>query len=84
MDRTVIDGILHSVARAALWIGTTLRHKFDLPVINNLIGDGSAAVVQWSGHRLRLTQPGRIQAYLISSLAVLLVLGAALLYFLPK
>jgi NADH-quinone oxidoreductase subunit L len=84
IDRTLIDGILHSVARAALWTGNTLRHKFDIPVINNLVGDGSAAVVQWGGHKLRLTQSGRIQAYLISSLAVLIVLGAALLYFLPK
>ena len=84
MDRTVIDGVLHSVARAALWIGTTLRQKFDLPVINRFFGDGSAAVVQWGGQRLRFTQTGRIQAYLISSVAVLLVLAAALLYFLPK
>ena len=29
MDRGLIDGFLHSVARISLWIGTTLRHRFD-------------------------------------------------------
>jgi NADH-quinone oxidoreductase subunit L len=84
MDRTVIDGILHTVARVALWIGNTLRHRFDYPVINRFFGDGTAAVFQWSGYKLRFTQTGRIQAYLISSLAVLIVVGAALYFFLPK
>ena len=84
MDRTVIDGILHLVARVALSIGTFLRFYFDLPVINRFFGDGSAAVVQKAGRGLRLTQAGRVQAYLISSLAVLIVVGAALYIFLPK
>jgi NADH-quinone oxidoreductase subunit L len=84
MDRTVIDGILHSVARIALSIGTGLRFYFDLPVINRFFGDGSAAVVQKAGHGLRLTQSGRIQAYLISSVAVVLIVSAALYYFLPR
>ncbi|MGC1379181.1 MAG: NADH-quinone oxidoreductase subunit L [Anaerolineales bacterium] len=84
MDRTVIDGILHSVARVALSIGAFLRFYFDLPVINRFFGDGSAAVVQKAGHGLRLSQAGRIQAYLISSLAVLIIVGAALYIFLPK
>jgi NADH-quinone oxidoreductase subunit L len=84
MDRTVIDGFLHTVARVALWIGNTLRHRFDYPVINRFFGDGTAVVFQWSGYKLRLTQTGRIQAYLISSLAVLVVVGVALYFFLPK
>ena len=84
MDRSLIDGILHTVARVALWIGTSLRFYFDLPVINRFFGDGTAAVFQWSGHRLRFSQNGRIQAYLISSVAVLIILGVALYFFLPK
>ncbi len=84
MDRTVIDGALHLVARVSLFIGNTLRFYFDLPVINRFFGDGTAAVFQWGGHKLRFIQTGRIQAYLISSLAVLIILGAALYYFLPK
>jgi NADH:ubiquinone oxidoreductase subunit 5 (subunit L)/multisubunit Na+/H+ antiporter MnhA subunit len=86
MDRKVIDGTLHLVARVALSIGTFLRFYFDLPVINRFFGDGSAAVVQKAGHELRLTQSGRVQAYLISSVsvAVLIIVGAALYIFLPK
>ncbi len=84
MDRSLIDGILHTVARVALWIGNTLRYRFDLPIINTLIGDGSAAVTQKAGHALRFTQNGRIQAYLISSVAVLIIVGVALYFFLPK
>ena len=47
-------------------------------------GDLTADVFQWSGFKLRLSQTGRIQAYLISSLAVLIVVGVALYFFLPK
>jgi NADH-quinone oxidoreductase subunit L len=84
MDRIVIDGALHQVARVGLAIGTGLRTYFDLPVINRFFGDGTAAVFQWSGHKLRFSQTGRIQAYLISSIAVLIIVGAALVYFLPR
>jgi NADH-quinone oxidoreductase subunit L len=84
MDRGLIDGILHTVARVAVWIGTTLRFRFDLPVINEFFGDGTATVTQRIGRALRFVQTGRIQTYLISSLAALVVLGAALYFFLPK
>ncbi len=83
MDRGLIDGFLHGVARISLWIGNTLRHRFDLPVIHRA-GDLTADVFQWSGSKLRLTQTGRIQAYLISSVALLIVLGAAFYFFPPK
>jgi NADH-quinone oxidoreductase subunit L len=82
MDRGLIDGFLHTVARLSLWIGNTLRHRFDLPVIHRA-GDALAALTQWSGFKLRLTQTGRIQAYLISSVAVLIVVGVAL-YFMQR
>lgn len=83
MDRGLIDGLLHAVARLSWWLGDTLRHRFDLPVIHRA-GDLTADGFQWSGYKLRLTQNGRIQAYLISSLAVLVMIGAALYFFLPK
>ncbi len=81
MDRGVIDGIIHSVAQLAPAIGSFLRNWFDKPVVNELIGDGSAAVFQWLGHQLRFIQTGRLQAYLISAVATFLVVGAALYYF---
>ena len=83
MDRGLIDGFLHGVARISLWIGNTLRHRFDLPVIHRA-GDLTADLFQWSGFKLRLTQTGRVQAYLISSMALLIVLGAAFYFFPPK
>jgi NADH-quinone oxidoreductase subunit L len=84
MDRIVIDGFLHSIARVALATGSFLRNNFDMPIIHRLLGDGSAAAVQKAGHELRFTQTGRIQTYLISSVTVLILLGAALYYFLPR
>ena len=81
MDRTVIDGILHSVSRAALFIGHVLRNYFDKPVINEFIGDGTAQVV-WRGRNLRYIQTGRIQSYMIASVGVLIVVAAILYYFL--
>ena len=81
MDRTVIDGILHSVARLTLFIGFVLRNYFDKPVINELIGDGTAEVF-WRGQSIRYFQTGRIQSYLIGSVGVLIVIAAILYYFL--
>jgi hypothetical protein len=80
MDRGVIDGILHSVARAALWIGDVLRNKFDKPIINELIGDGTAELF-WRGQAIRKTQTGRIQSYLVGSVGVMIVIAAILYYF---
>jgi NADH-quinone oxidoreductase subunit L len=81
MDRTVIDGILHSVARLALFIGHVLRNYFDKPIINELLGDGTAEVF-WRGQNIRYIQTGRIQSYLIGSVGVLIVIAALLYYFL--
>jgi hypothetical protein len=77
----VIDGILHSVARLSLFIGHVLRNYFDKPVINELIGDGTAEVF-WRGQNIRFIQTGRIQSYLIGSVGVLIVIAALLYYFL--
>jgi NADH-quinone oxidoreductase subunit L len=81
LDRTVIDGVLHAIARAALFLGTAFRTYIDKPVINGVIGDGTATVVKVSGFNLRKIQAGRIQAYMIISIAGLVVV-AVLLYFL--
>ena len=81
LDRTVIDGLLHTIARVALFLGTAFRNYVDKPVINGWIGDGTATVVKASGFNLRKIQAGRIQVYMIASIAVLVVV-AVLLYFL--
>jgi NADH-quinone oxidoreductase subunit L len=70
IDRGVIDGILHAVARFALRLGSVFRNYFDKPVVNGIIGDGTAAVVKWAGRQLRAVQTGRVQQYLIAGLII--------------
>jgi NADH-quinone oxidoreductase subunit L len=81
MDQIVIDGILHNVARFSLFLGHIFRTYFDKPVINELLGDGTGNVVKASGSSLRKIQVGRIQYYMVASLAVL-VFFALVYYFL--
>jgi NADH-quinone oxidoreductase subunit L len=81
MDRTVIDGVLHTAARISLFLGNAFRNYFDKPVINEFFGDGTGNVVKASGFGLRKIQAGRIQYYMLVSIAVL-VLFALLYYFL--
>jgi len=82
IDRGIIDGILHAVARFALWFGHALRNDFDLPVINRFIGDGSATVVRKSGFALRKVETGRVQQYMVAAMSTLIVVGALLYFFL--
>jgi NADH-quinone oxidoreductase subunit L len=81
MDKSVIDGILHLFGPTTSGIGSTIRNYFDVPIINRLIGDGSADATYWVGKNLRPIQTGRIQQYLILSMVVLFVVGG-LVYFL--
>ncbi len=81
MDQGVIDGILHGIGSSAFVIGKFIREKFDLPVINEFFGDGTAEVVQIFGRKLRKVQTGRIQEYMLSALGVLFIIFIAL-YFL--
>ena len=79
MDQTVIDGLLHSVARFSLFLGSFFRNKIDKPIINELIGDGTGKAVKVSGSGLRKIQAGRIQYYMVVSIAVLVIF--ALFYY---
>jgi len=80
MDQGVIDGILHAFGTVSFAIGKFIREKFDTPVINEFIGDGSAEVVQIFGRKLRKVQTGRIQEYMLSALGVLFIIFIALYY----
>ncbi len=79
MDRTVIDGFLHAVARFSLFLGHAFRNYFDKPVVNQLIGDGTGNLVKASGRGLRKIQSGRVQYYMLASMVVLVIF--AVLYF---
>jgi NADH-quinone oxidoreductase subunit L len=67
LDRGLIDGILHGVARIASSVGTVLRNYFDKPVVNgsgDVVGEGTKKL----GRNLRVIQTGRIQQYLLMAL----------------
>ncbi len=81
MDKGFIDGILHIFGPTTSRIGSAIRNYFDVPVINQFFGDGSADATYWVGKNLRPIQTGRIQQYLLLSMAVLFVVGG-LVYFL--
>lgn len=82
MDMTVINGFLHLFGPSTGGIGSTIRNYFDLPIINRLIGDGSADATYWFGGKLTRIQSGRIQQYLVLSLAALFVIGGLIYFFL--
>ncbi len=82
IDRGVIDGTLHAIARTALRTGHFLRNRIDAPIINGLIGDGTANLVKKTGSGLRPIQTGRIQQYMLASLGVLILIGGVLYYLL--
>jgi NADH-quinone oxidoreductase subunit L len=82
MDQGVIDGILHGIGWFGANFGHVLRNYFDKPVVNEFIGDGSAAVFQWLGRTLRPIQTGRIQQYMLAALGVIIVVAGILYYFL--
>jgi len=82
MDKGLIDGILHIFGPATQDLGSVIRNYFDLPVINRFFGDGSANVTYGVGDKLRAIQTGRIQQYLMFTLAIFIVIGAVLFFFL--
>jgi NADH-quinone oxidoreductase subunit L len=84
MDKGLFDGILHIFGPTTGGIGTFIRTKFDLPVINRFFGDGSADVTYWFGGKLRAVQTGRIQQYLMLALVVFIVVGVALFFLLSR
>jgi NADH-quinone oxidoreductase subunit L len=81
LDQAVIDSVLHLFGPGTQRIGDTVRNYFDLPVINQFIGDGTANVTYWFGGRLRVVQTGRIQQYLMLALIIFLAVGAVLYFF---
>ncbi len=86
MDKIVIDGFLHGIARLFLNVGSVVRQYFDIPVINRG-GDALASGVSKTGGLATRMQSGQVQQYLVSAIAgilvlVILILGVA--YFLSK
>ncbi|MEN6409543.1 MAG: hypothetical protein ABFD44_07525, partial [Anaerolineaceae bacterium] len=81
MDRGVIDGALHGIARATLWLGGIVRNGFDLPVINGA-ADGMGKSVRWFGFELKGVQTGKIQQYMLTAIIVIVAFGVMFYYLL--
>jgi NADH-quinone oxidoreductase subunit L len=84
MDKRVIDGFLHSIARLTAFLGTSIRKYIDKAIINEFFGDGTGRLVKWFGSRLQPLQTGRIQQYMLASLGVLILVGSLLFSLLVK
>jgi NADH-quinone oxidoreductase subunit L len=81
LDKTIIDGFLHGIAAFGVWIGNKLRFWFDLPVINGA-GDQLARGTRGFGAVLSKLQTGKVQQYMMITLACLVVTVILLFYFL--
>ncbi len=80
VDRTIIDGILHGIARIGIWLGNALRNWFDLPVVNGA-GDAVSDGTRGLGGLMRGIQSGRVQQYMVAAILVAIVVGAIFLFF---
>jgi NADH-quinone oxidoreductase subunit L len=74
LDRGLIDGILHTLARIAYWLGGVFRNRFELPFIAGA-ADWLAEVVRNFGARLRKGQTGNVQAYLNAGIVFIVAIG---------
>jgi NADH-quinone oxidoreductase subunit L len=80
IDKTLIDGTIHGIARLGNGLGKLLRFGFDLPVVNGA-GDGLASGAQGAGKLMRRMQNGKIQHYMGLAVLFLVVTGLIVLYF---
>ena len=69
IDRGLIDGLLHSVARLALMIGGFFRNYIDKPIVNGF-GDFVGISTQRAGQHFRKLHTGRIQQYMLMALVL--------------
>lgn len=72
IDRGIIDGFLHLIARVATWIGDFIK-MLNLWLIDG-VGDGIPELIARTGIWFRRLQTGRVQQYmLLLALAVILI-----------
>jgi len=83
MDKGIIDGALHLVGRAAIWIGELFR-EFNRVVIDG-VGDGIPEMIVSGARDLRRMQSGHIQQYLLYALiaAIWVTINLALIVVRP-
>ena len=69
MDRKIIDGFLHLIARVAFSLGGLFRNYIDKPVVNGF-GDFVGESVKRIGRSARFIQTGRVQQYMVMALII--------------
>lgn len=75
LDRLILDGIVDGIGKGAVWLGMVVRNYFDKPVVNGG-GDGLSRGIRRSSELLRLLQNGRVQYYMVFTLAMVVLAGA--------
>ena len=81
-DKNILDGILHTAARTAVWIGTVDR-KFDEKIVDglvNVVGNVTRSV----GMSLTVFQTGKMRQYVMFIAISVVALFALLFAFMPK
>ncbi|MAU08947.1 MAG: NADH-quinone oxidoreductase subunit L [Anaerolineaceae bacterium] len=73
LDKGIIDGFLHFLARAFTWIGDLFK-VLNMWLIDG-VGDGIPRAIYNLGGWLRGSQTGRVQQYLLAVLVMVLVIG---------
>jgi NADH-quinone oxidoreductase subunit L len=76
LDKGIIDGILHFIARVFTWIGDLFK-VMNMWLIDG-VGDGIPRAIYNFGGRMRDAQTGRIQQYLLAVLIATVVIGIVL------
>lgn len=73
LDQGLIDGVLHTIARVAIWIGDLFK------VLNSWlidgVGDGIPELIRQFGGWFRWLQTGHIQQYLLLVAAAAILIG---------
>ena len=77
VDRGIIDGALHALARLTMGIGggAVLFEKWGVNYVPDQLADG----VQATGESSRFVQTGQVQTYLLGVVVAVLAMTAALL-----
>jgi NADH-quinone oxidoreductase subunit L len=81
-DKNVLDCVLHSAAKTAIWIGTVDK-KFDEKIVDglvNVVGNVTRSV----GMSLTVFQTGQIRQYVMFIAISVVALFALLFAFMPK
>ena len=69
LDKKIIDGFLHLIARVTFGIGGFLRNYIDKPIVNGF-GDFVGESVKRLGRSSRYIQTGRVQQYMVMALVI--------------